>query len=110
MSQQASNRFSVLEVEDKEDNETPVNKNQETQIMSEISPPSKIYIRSFRTKLSTSLGVQLQTIDTGVKIGVSALLDCGATSLFLDKRFVQEHHLNTRKLPRAVPVYNVDGT
>ena len=115
MSQQASNRFLVLKEQHVcEDNgQLPITKlhiSQETQTMSETPLPEKIYIRSFKAKLSTSLGVQLQTVDTGAKMVVSALLDSGATGLFLDKRFVQENHLNTRKLPRAIPVYNVDGT
>jgi len=38
------------------------------------------------------------------------LLDSGATGLFLDTGFVKYHNLNTRKLPKAIPVYNVDGT
>lgn len=41
---------------------------------------------------------------------MDALLDCGATGLFLDVKFVRYHNLNTIKLPRPVPVYNVDGT
>src|SRR4051794_6971439 len=57
-----------------------------------------------------NIEVQLQTADTGIRLAIKALLDSGATGLFLDKRFVQENHLNTRKLPRAIPVYNVDGT
>jgi hypothetical protein len=115
MSQQASNRFLVLEENSTHEDHNQLlishlHKDQETKTMSETLIPEKIYIRSFRTKLSTSLDVQLQTVDTGAKIGVSALLDCGATGLFLDTRFVKESHLNTRKLPKAVPVYNVDGT
>ena len=117
MSQQASNKFLVLEVEEIEEKETTQSgtatstlcENQELKIMSEILPP-RIYLRSLNTKLSTHIEVQLQTVDTGVKLGVTALLDCGAFGLFLDRKFVKDHHLNTRKLPRAIPVYNVDGT
>ncbi|TDL13535.1 hypothetical protein BD410DRAFT_735231, partial [Rickenella mellea] len=61
-------------------------------------------------KFSTQLNVQLKTLDTGVRISLTALLDSGATGLFLDSKFVKERNLNTRKLPRAIPVYNVDGT
>ena len=32
------------------------------------------------------------------------------TGLFLSTSFVEKNNLNTRKLPRAIPVYNVDGT
>ena len=44
------------------------------------------------------------------RISITALLDCGATGLFLNTKFVEHHDLNTVKLPRAVLVHNVDGT
>ena len=74
------------------------------------SPPAKSFIRSARVKVSTQLDVQLQTLDTGSKVTVTALLDSGATGMFLDKKWVMANHLNTRRLPRPIPVYNVDGT
>ena len=72
--------------------------------------PEKVYIRSANIKTSTFVTVQLKTLDTGFTEGLDALLDSGATGQFIDTRFVKEHNLNTRKLPRAIPVYNVDGT
>src|SRR5688572_29398622 len=72
--------------------------------------PSRIYIRTAKVKTSTHLSVLLKTVDTGLRLSVNALLDSGATGLFLDSKFVKHHNLNTRKLPRAIPVYNVDGT
>jgi hypothetical protein len=45
-----------------------------------------------------------------VSVALDALLDSGATGLFLDSKYVRAHSMNTRKLPRAVPVYNVDST
>ena len=72
--------------------------------------PEKIYIRSANPKTSTFVTLQLKTLDTGLKTSVEALLDCGATGQFLDMKFVQEHKLNTRRLPRPIPVYNVDGS
>ena len=72
--------------------------------------PSKIYLRSLKVKVSIQITVQLQILDTGSKLTVTALLDSGATGMFLDKKFVLANNLNTRRLPRAIPVYNVDGT
>lgn len=103
------NRFSILSNNDAES---------DTEIMSPEQPlpstsdlfPQRVYIRSLSTKTSTQLQVILKTVDTGVRMPVKALLDSGATGLFLDTKFVQAHGLNTRKLPRAIPVYNVDGT
>ena len=75
-----------------------------------ISIPDKVYIRSNTIKHSIYIPVLLKTLDTGDQLELSALLDSGATGLFLDSKFVQNNHLNTRKPSRTVPVYNVDGT
>ncbi|KZV83629.1 hypothetical protein EXIGLDRAFT_592594, partial [Exidia glandulosa HHB12029] len=57
-----------------------------------------------------TLKVQLQTLDDHCTIGVSTLVDCGATSEFIGEEFVRVNNLPTRKLERPIPVYNVDGT
>ncbi|GLB35706.1 putative retrotransposable element tf2 155 kda protein type 1-like [Lyophyllum shimeji] len=41
---------------------------------------------------------------------LKALLDSGASGLFLHIRFVREHGITTRTLSRPIPVKNVDGT
>ena len=41
---------------------------------------------------------------------VSALLDSGATGLFIDATYVEQHRLTTRPLTHPIPVYNIDGT
>lgn len=41
---------------------------------------------------------------------VKALVDSGATSTFINKSVVREHHLVTEKLAQAYGVLNVDGT
>ncbi|CAG8706856.1 13307_t:CDS:1, partial [Acaulospora colombiana] len=110
---QWSNRFSVLDVHSTIEDSLSSN-TEPPKIISETpslpSLPEKIYIRSTTLKFSTHLDVLIKTLDTGVSLPIHALLDCGATGQFLDTRFVREHNLNTRKLPRAIPVYNVDGT
>src|SRR3984957_17007043 len=50
------------------------------------------------------------TADTQETKSMKALLDCGATRLFLDRDYVTQGKLTTRTLSRAIPVYNVDGT
>src|SRR5262249_51523654 len=47
---------------------------------------------------------------TGVVKGVTALLDSGATGLFIDRDFVWTQGLTTRPLTHPIPVWNVDGT
>ncbi|KIJ42183.1 hypothetical protein M422DRAFT_171582, partial [Sphaerobolus stellatus SS14] len=65
---------------------------------------------STNPRTSTFVSVQMKTLDTGLRVSMEALLDCGATGQFLDMKYVREHKLNTRKLPRPIPVYNVDGS
>ena len=50
------------------------------------------------------------TMDTGEWISVKALLDSGCTGSCINKVFVKKHGLNTVKLPKAIPVFNADGT
>ena len=41
---------------------------------------------------------------------VLALLDSGCTGTTMDQQFAKEKGLETHKLPRPIPVYNVDGS
>ena len=41
---------------------------------------------------------------------MTALLDSGATGLFIDSNFVAAEKLTTHLLTHPTPVYNVDGT
>ena len=59
---------------------------------------------------SLHLRVELETTDTAERKSVQALVDCGATGSFIDRDFVRENKLNTRKLSRPIAVYNVDGS
>ena len=43
-------------------------------------------------------------------IANAALLDSGATGLFIDPDFIQSKHLAICPLLQAIPVYNVDGS
>jgi hypothetical protein len=59
---------------------------------------------------SLHLKVELKTTDTGEVLATNALLDCGATGLFIDTEYVKQKRLTVRNLARPIPVYNVDGT
>ncbi|GLB45965.1 putative retrotransposable element tf2 155 kda protein type 1-like [Lyophyllum shimeji] len=59
---------------------------------------------------SLILGVEVVTTDTQEILGLKALLDSGASGLFLHIRFVHEHGITTQTLSRPIPVKNVDGT
>jgi predicted aspartyl protease len=44
------------------------------------------------------------------KADIKALVDCGASTLFISERFVKEKQVRTRKLMTEIPVRNIDGT
>jgi len=54
--------------------------------------------------------IGLEKVDTHEGVTVNALLDSGATGLFMDKKFVKKNGFRMEKLERPVKVTNVDGT
>ena len=46
----------------------------------------------------------------GHPLVVDSLLDSGATGMFIDVEYVRTQKLQRHPLPRAIPVYNIDGT
>ena len=56
------------------------------------------------------MNVELWTTTSLHSVSTSALLDSGATGMFVNRVFVQKHKLETRPLPNPIPVHNVDGT
>ena len=54
--------------------------------------------------------VGLEKVDTHEGVTVDALLDSGATGLFMDKKFIEKNGFRMEKLERPVKVMNVDGT
>ena len=58
----------------------------------------------------SNLKVGIQTTNTAKVKGVAALLDSGATGLFIDSNFVAAEKLMMCSLTCPTPVYNVDGT
>ena len=57
-----------------------------------------------------SLMVGLKTVDTHAMIDVEALLDSGATGLFINRALIQNNGICTCKLEHPIAVYNIDGT
>src|SRR6202453_4906786 len=65
----------------------------------------------FSNKGNTVLvNIGLKTLDTHNSINIDSLLDCRASGLFIDKQFVELNDITTRKLPRPISIYNIDGT
>ena len=68
----------------------------------------RFFIRSMRMEKEVFLKVTITTMDTHDSITIKALLDSGATGMFIDQEFVHKSGLKTRVLPYPVKVYNVD--
>jgi len=56
------------------------------------------------------LEIGIEKLDNYEGVTVKALLDSGATGMFVDKKFVEEHGFRLEKLDRPVEVKNVNGT
>jgi predicted aspartyl protease len=59
---------------------------------------------------SLYLRVEIESTDNQQKYSVCALVDSGATGLFIDREYVKSNQIPTTKLPQPIPVFNVDGT
>jgi len=58
-------------------------------------------------RASFILPVEL-TIDTNKVHSIKALLDCGATSSFIDKNFICTKGINTQNISYSILVFNMD--
>jgi hypothetical protein len=56
------------------------------------------------------INIEIETTNTGVKCGTKALVDCGATGLFIDTEYACTNNISTCPLVHLIPVYNVEGT
>jgi hypothetical protein len=68
------------------------------------------FVRSVNVQREVWVPVTARTLDTHWAVDLKALLDSGATGLFIDKKFVTMNDVTTRKLEKPIAVYNVDGT
>ena len=56
------------------------------------------------------LNIGVEKLDTHKGVTVKALLDSGATGMFMDKRMAARHGFKLQKLERPIIVRNIDGT
>jgi len=56
------------------------------------------------------MNIGVEKLDTHKGITVKALLDSGATGMFMDKRMAARHGFKLQKLERPIAVRNVDRT
>ena len=112
-----SNRYHVLSVDSIDNNES------ETCMIRAAQPSTpKIRKKKWERRLPTkyviaadsarslSVGVEIETAESALRRALKALIDCGATGLFIDTDYVQNNGIATRTLSQPIPVYNVDGT
>src|SRR3984957_7269360 len=57
-----------------------------------------------------TIPIHLQTLDRNQNFRIDALLDSGSTGSCINKRFIRENNIPTRKMARPIPTYNADGT
>ena len=68
------------------------------------------YVHSADTRHCTRIPFKIHSVDTGHPLAVNSLLHSGTTGMFIDAGFVRAEKLRTWPLPRAILVYNIDGT
>ena len=56
------------------------------------------------------LNIRVEKIDTHEGVMIKALLDSGATGMFMDRQMAARHGFKLQKLERPLMVKNVDGT
>ncbi|KAJ7203998.1 hypothetical protein B0H12DRAFT_978639, partial [Mycena haematopus] len=59
---------------------------------------------------SLHLPLEIESTDSAVKLSLDGLVDCGATSEFIDSEYVAAQQFPVRRLSQPIPVFNVDGT
>jgi hypothetical protein len=104
------NPETVSELENKKVTSSPIQTPSKRRKRWERRLPGSYTVAATPGANSLSLKVEIQTTDTADVKGVSALLDSGATGLFIDSEFVRENRIATRTLTRPIALYNVDGT
>ena len=72
--------------------------------------PQEYTLTSTTEDRSLHLPVELETTDTQQVKSAKALLDCGATGLFMSHDFTTQERINTKKFSVPIPVQNVNGS
>jgi len=66
--------------------------------------------RTFKMLREVWLNIGIEKIDTHEGVMIKALLDSGATGMFIDRQTAARHGFKLQKLERPLMVKNVDGT
>ena len=65
--------------------------------------------RTFKMLREVWMTIRVEKLDMHEGITVKALLDSGATGMFMDKRIAARHGFKLQKLERLIMVRNMDG-
>ena len=76
------------------------------------SEPSDLYISPIITAnmKQQSMRIPISLLKGGRTVEAEALVDSGATGIFIDSRFMDNSKLHSMPLSRPIPVRNVDGS
>jgi len=66
--------------------------------------------RTFKMLKEVWMTIGVEKLDMHEGITIKALLDSGATGMFMDKRMATRHGFKLQKLDRPIIVRNVNGT
>jgi len=64
--------------------------------------PKHYFVRTIKPKSEIMINVGLRTMDTHHMVDVKALLDSGATGMFMDKKFVEGNGITMRPLNKPI--------
>ena len=118
-----NNRFASLNFENDNCFDDLAQQTIDTPIPPASMPPSKRTRKGWERKLparytiaaapganSLHLPLEIESTDNAMKLSLSGLIDCGATSDFIDSTYVASEGIPIRRLSQPIPVFNVDGT
>jgi len=67
-------------------------------------------INIFNTyETSLQFPITLETTDTFKTFSIWALIDSRAMGISFSQNFIKKYYMNTYRLSKPIPVYNVDG-
>ncbi len=76
----------------------------------ELHEPPRIIHRHESTKSDFLVPLTLHPVTGTRTLTMKGLLDSGCTSSAINRSFVNEHQLETRKVLVPIPIYNANGT
>jgi hypothetical protein len=62
------------------------------------------------TPSSSHFKVQITLRGRNCSTTIAAMVDCGATALFISRRFVKKNKIRTHLIPHEILLYNIDGS